>query len=86
MSTHMPGFQYFFMKFFASFCIGQISHQQRKGYEQTESWNMNNQFSKAFHWVLPCWGDIFTFSTHVLVFFLLYLECVHYLIILNKTY
>ena len=31
MSTHLPGFQSFF-RFFASFCIGQISHQQHKGY------------------------------------------------------
>ena len=31
MSTHMPGFQSFF-SFFASFCIGKISHQQHKGY------------------------------------------------------
>ena len=30
MSTHVPGVQPFF-KFFASFCIGQISHQQHKG-------------------------------------------------------
>ena len=30
MSTHLPGFQYFFV-FFASFCIGQISYQQDKG-------------------------------------------------------
>ena len=30
MSIHMPGFQSFF-KFFASFCSGQISHQQHKG-------------------------------------------------------
>ena len=27
MSTHLPGFQSFF-SFFASFCIGQVSHQQ----------------------------------------------------------
>ena len=27
MSTHVPGFQSF-LRFFASFCIGQISHQQ----------------------------------------------------------
>ena len=31
MSTHLPGFQSFF-RFFASFCIGQISHHQLKGY------------------------------------------------------
>ena len=30
MSTHVPGFQSFFM-YFASFCIGQISHQRHKG-------------------------------------------------------
>ena len=30
MSTHLPGFQSF-VRFFASFCIGQISHQQHKG-------------------------------------------------------
>ena len=30
MSTHMPGFQSFF-RFFASFCIGHMSHQQYKG-------------------------------------------------------
>ena len=30
MSTHMPGFQSF-LRYFASFCIGQISHQQLKG-------------------------------------------------------
>ena len=30
MSTHLPGFQSFF-RFFASFRIGQISHQQHKG-------------------------------------------------------
>ena len=29
-STHIPGFQWFFM-FFALFCIGQLSHQQHKG-------------------------------------------------------
>ena len=29
MSTHMPGFQSFF-SFFASFCIGKISHQRVK--------------------------------------------------------
>ena len=28
MSTLVPGFQSFFVFFFASFCIGQISHQQ----------------------------------------------------------
>ena len=31
MSTHVPGFHSFF-RFFASFCFGQISHQQLKGY------------------------------------------------------
>ena len=31
MSTHLPGFQSFF-RIFASFCIGQISHQQHKGW------------------------------------------------------
>ena len=31
MSTHLPGFQYFFGVFFAYFCIGQISPQQHKG-------------------------------------------------------
>ena len=30
MSTHVPGFLSLF-RFFASFCIGQISHQQPKG-------------------------------------------------------
>ena len=30
MSTHLPGFQSFF-RIFASFCIGQSSHQQHKG-------------------------------------------------------
>ena len=30
MCTHLPGFQSFF-RFFASFCIGQISHQQPMG-------------------------------------------------------
>ena len=30
MSTHEPGFQPF-LQFFASFCIGQISHHQHKG-------------------------------------------------------
>ena len=30
MSTHMPGFQWFF-RIFALFCIGQLSHQQHKG-------------------------------------------------------
>ena len=30
MSTHMPGVQSFFI-FFASFCIGKISHEQHKG-------------------------------------------------------
>ena len=30
MSMHMPGFQSFFC-FFASFCIGQISHHQHEG-------------------------------------------------------
>ena len=30
INTHVPGFQSFF-RFFASFCIGQISHQQHKG-------------------------------------------------------
>ena len=30
MSTHVPGFRSFF-RFFASFCIGQLSHQQHKG-------------------------------------------------------
>ena len=30
MSTHVPRFQSFF-NFFASYCIGQISHQQHKG-------------------------------------------------------
>ena len=30
MSTHVPGFEQFF-RFFVSFCIGQISHQQQKG-------------------------------------------------------
>ena len=28
MSTHVPGFQSFLTGFFASFCDGQISHQQ----------------------------------------------------------
>ena len=32
MNTHVPGFQSFF-KFYASFCIVQISHQQHKGYQ-----------------------------------------------------
>ena len=32
MSTHMPGLQLFF-RFFASLCIGQISHQQYKGFD-----------------------------------------------------
>ena len=31
MSTHVPGFQSFFILFFASFCIGQISNQKHKG-------------------------------------------------------
>ena len=31
MSTNVPGFQSF-PSFFASFCIGQISHQQQKGW------------------------------------------------------
>ena len=31
MCTHVPGFQSFF-RLFASFCIGQISYQQHKGY------------------------------------------------------
>ena len=31
MSTHMPGFQSFF-RFFLSFCIALIRHQQHKGY------------------------------------------------------
>ena len=31
MSTHVPGFQSFFI-FFASFCIGQICHSQHTGY------------------------------------------------------
>ena len=31
MNTHLPGFQSFF-SIFASFCIGQISHHQHKGY------------------------------------------------------
>ena len=30
MSTHLPGFQSF-LRFFASFCFGKISHQQHKG-------------------------------------------------------
>ena len=30
MNTHLQGFQSFFM-YFASFCIGQISHQKHKG-------------------------------------------------------
>ena len=30
MSTHVPGFQSF-LRFFVSFCIGKISHQQHKG-------------------------------------------------------
>ena len=30
MSTYVPGF-HSFVRFFASFCIGQISHQQDKG-------------------------------------------------------
>ena len=30
MSTNVPGFQFYF-KFFASFYIGQISHQQHMG-------------------------------------------------------
>ena len=30
MSSHLPGFQSF-SRVFASFCIGQISHQQPKG-------------------------------------------------------
>ena len=33
MSTHVPGFLSFFKGFFASFCIGQIRHQQHKGYK-----------------------------------------------------
>ena len=31
MSTHLPGFRWFF-RFFALFCFGRISHQQHKGY------------------------------------------------------
>ena len=34
MSTDVPGFQSFF-RFFASFCIGQISHPQQKGFKNT---------------------------------------------------
>ena len=34
MSTHVPGFQSF-SGFFVSFCIGQTSHQQHKGYDKT---------------------------------------------------
>ena len=30
MITHVPGFHLFFCCFFASFCIGQISHKQHK--------------------------------------------------------
>ena len=30
MSTHVPGFQYFFY-YFASFCIGHISFQRHEG-------------------------------------------------------
>ena len=38
MSTNVPGFQSF-LRFFASFCIGQISHQQHiKGLIDTFSW------------------------------------------------
>ena len=33
MSTHLPGFRSFF-RFFALYCIGQISHQQHKGYKE----------------------------------------------------
>ena len=36
MSTHVPRFQSFF-RFFASFCIGQISHQQHKGIDSAFS-------------------------------------------------
>ena len=50
MSTHMPGFQSFF-SFFASFCIGQISHHQHKGYPihaLSTSWQVSSGILECF--------------------------------------
>ena len=38
MRTHVPVFRSFF-RFFASFCIGQISHQQHKG-QYVQNWKL----------------------------------------------
>ena len=48
MSTHVPGFHSFF-KFFASFCIGWISHQQHKGSGQARDAVTLKYFPGASH-------------------------------------
>ena len=50
MSTHLPGFQSFF-RVFASFCIGQISHQQHKGLESC-SYNSSHQSGPCIRAIL----------------------------------
>ena len=50
MSTHLPGFQSF-LKFFALFCIGQISHQQHKG--QQYGWPEMGHFRGQASGTLP---------------------------------
>ena len=46
MSTHLPGFQSFF-RFIASICIGQISHQQHKGFTQLSCYPCPESHSKS---------------------------------------
>ena len=45
MSTHLPGFSHF-LRIFASFCIGQISHQQHKEKDTVQE----STGYVTFHW------------------------------------
>ena len=52
MSTHVPGFQSFF-RFFASFSIGKISHQQHKGWGWTDLCSTSRFFKRTN--LMECW-------------------------------
>ena len=54
MSTHMLGFQSY-LRFFASFCIGQIRHQQHKGYVRKywENTILGTLISHIWVWFSP---------------------------------
>ena len=59
MSTNLAGFQSFF-RFFATFCIGQISYQQHKGYDR--------QFDLLAHLftdIVSCYTDQVENGVHI---------------------